>query len=662
MSDELYLPSNFIFTPNPSVREPAIWIRRLLLLKKFAPGEANVIRDISLRRGLNILWAKAGSGAAGHAAGKTTFCRLLRFALGEEHFGNKRTQAKIRKHFTSGRVAAEVLLNGTPWVVTRPFPIGPHSQAARNTTLDQLFEAPLTDEGWEAFQKELQFAALGGLKIRTFAASGHNIELPHLLPWLARDQESRFRGLVEWRDSASDSKPVQTSAEDRHHLLRVMLDLLSPQEQKELETNARLVSEKDVKQKDEPSAGYHFRKLRRSLNDNFSNAKTPDLDAEDFTDQVKALVVEELANVDATFAGTTDDEPVKRALGALQDAGAVRTRAEDDLRRAESYLKGLEDERKSLLSDQPKLELEDGLTESKPGRKFCDVPLEEAALKGCWLSTRHAVSLKAEMRSQDAKAVREDLESREIPAAHERVKAFQSAFDTADKDAKTANADYETKRKARENAALMHTNARQYWLNYEVAALAVRVAHDDVKALEKSIEELDTQIKDSYDEQERIRQSQLQQLSHFTEVFDYIVREVISEDREVRGFCRFAGREIEPVILGRNEMTSAAIDTIAYVTLDLAAVAHSIQGRGSHPRFLLHDGPREADLALDIYHRLFDAARTLEKHFPDDEAPFQYIITTTEAPPESVKATPWLIINPPLDAAVKEHRLLGEDL
>ena len=53
------------------------------------------------------------------------------------------------------------------------------------------------------------------------------------------------------------------------------------------------------------------------------------------------------------------------------------------------------------------------------------------------------------------------------------------------------------------------------------------------------------------------------------------------------------------------------------------------------PAFLIHDSPREADLGLDLYHRLFLFTQWLEG--VGNQPLFQYIITTTTPPPDEVK-------------------------
>ncbi|MFA6962218.1 MAG: hypothetical protein WC205_15805 [Opitutaceae bacterium] len=79
---------------SPIKAAPDVWIQRIVLLKQITPDPV-VIRDIPLRKGLNVIWAEEPESdedtgdIAGHSAGKTTFCRLMRYVLGESTFSNK---------------------------------------------------------------------------------------------------------------------------------------------------------------------------------------------------------------------------------------------------------------------------------------------------------------------------------------------------------------------------------------------------------------------------------------------------------------------------------------------------------------------------------------------------------------------------------------------
>ena len=53
------------------------------------------------------------------------------------------------------------------------------------------------------------------------------------------------------------------------------------------------------------------------------------------------------------------------------------------------------------------------------------------------------------------------------------------------------------------------------------------------------------------------------------------------------------------------------------VGFDLTCLSAAINGNASHPRLLVHDSPREADLNELIYRNLFRYVLSLEARFPD---------------------------------------------
>jgi hypothetical protein len=70
---------------------------------------------------------------------------------------------------------------------------------------------------------------------------------------------------------------------------------------------------------------------------------------------------------------------------------------------------------------------------------------------------------------------------------------------------------------------------------------------------------------------------------------------------------------------------------------DLACVLASASGVGSHPGLLIHDGAREGEAESELYLNLLQTAEWMQSLFPSEELPFQYIVTTADAP-ESYEA------------------------
>lgn len=101
-----------------------------------------------------------------------------------------------------------------------------------------------------------------------------------------------------------------------------------------------------------------------------------------------------------------------------------------------------------------------------------------------------------------------------------------------------------------------------------------------------------------------------------------------------------------------------AMGTFATILgFDLACVIASVVGLGHHPRFLIHDSPREADMEEEMYFRLFRLMARLHDSFKGRQPSFQYIVTTTTRPPDELAVEPWVRLE--LDARKPEGLLLG---
>ena len=102
--------------PAANHSDPRLWVRRLVIWPEHG---AVPLRDIELRPGLNIVWTP-DTDDIGHGGGKTLFCRLLRYCLGESRYAADEQRERISNLFPDGMVGAEVMLNGQCWSVIRP--------------------------------------------------------------------------------------------------------------------------------------------------------------------------------------------------------------------------------------------------------------------------------------------------------------------------------------------------------------------------------------------------------------------------------------------------------------------------------------------------------------------------------------------------------------
>ena len=654
--------------PDPLREHPVVWVKELILLKKLEPANENIIQRITLRRGINILWAKPEKrtkkpklgqrGTAGHASGKTLFCRLIRYVLGEKKFATTSIQTKVRDHFAHGHVAAEVVVEGKSWLVCLPFSGRHGAWGVEGATADDLFKRPLNRGNYNTFLSAISSAAFRSLKVKTFPSTDSRIAWAHLVQWLTRDQECRFAKLAEWRESLSESESPDLVVEERQHLMRAVLDIVSPKEQALLEENARLVRERDDAKKNVPllhhQSGVDYARLKKLVGQ---------LQSPEQIDEIFANIVKE----DLRLQDTRAEKEYKRVVVDLNIPPLTekRDRSLELLRKAndelEEWAKGLQKAESDLKAkkENPSAKLDSLLGRHPSNELFCKIPLYIAVEK-CPL--RHDPAIKfdkeAAMLHFD-----DDVPSLERNVAFwkDRVTEQIKARDQAQSQYLAANTSLNDAL-AKKNQALEKLMATRGDLHHieTLATNAVQVKKD-AESLNASIAGLDSKIAKTYREANDIRQKRESDIQRFSKTFDLFIKALMGE--EVRGICEFSGRNIALRVENRGDITSAAIETVKLLAFDLAAVASSVQGNGFHPRFLLHDGPREADMSPRIYDHFFILARLIEDAFPSGMEPnFQYIITTTTPPPVDMQLGSKWLLKPILDASSAMGRLLKLDL
>jgi hypothetical protein len=85
----------------------------------------------------------------------------------------------------------------------------------------------------------------------------------------------------------------------------------------------------------------------------------------------------------------------------------------------------------------------------------------------------------------------------------------------------------------------------------------------------------------------------------------------------------------------------------------------------NHPGFLVHDCPREADMSALLYKNFLKMVLDADTQLASaDGIPFQYIVTTTSAPPVELTIHPYLILElqPGQEAALLFKRKLKVEL
>jgi hypothetical protein len=137
--------------------------------------------------------------------------------------------------------------------------------------------------------------------------------------------------------------------------------------------------------------------------------------------------------------------------------------------------------------------------------------------------------------------------------------------------------------------------------------------------------------------------------------FDAIIRTTVGPSAS--GRVQLDGQGLKLIVQFGGERSTPAIESLKVIAFDLAVLCMSIEGGTHLPAFLVHDSPREADLGLSVYHRLFSMVAALER---EGQSAFQYVVTTTTQPPAAFQVEPWL--RETLHGAPATDRLLRCDL
>jgi predicted nucleic acid-binding Zn-ribbon protein len=635
-------------TPPAQMREPRLWVRRLVIWEK--PGEPP-LQDVPLRPGLNIVWTPDDNGI-GHGGGKTLFCRLLRYCLGEDKFAPEDQRDGIGTAFPNGWVGMEVVLDGASWAVLRPLGIRRRHFAVLDGNLDELVLSEMPATGLSPLLNAIEENLLTP-GVRDLISGGKQEHQAWLiaLALLSRDQECRFDHVLEWRSSLSDSEsPARgLSRTERLEALRALLNAISPSEQA-LRVDIASMSESSRSQDQEIGhRAWEVRKLRNQL--------LKELDVADDELAQGTLGIEILrraaqerlaAQTQSRSAGSTQD--IDAARQAHENAQAEVAKIQSDINTQEAMVPVIERTISAIKGEYPTLAYSLREAENYPC-PICEVPIDRVLASQCGLSHKIPDLDACKARLEIGKKTLEDEQGR-LEFANSQLKQLRPKLALAKQDAARKEQHYQNLLKLREQR--------------DGAWYAARKAVDDVERLASLLEQqqsagtrldrLQTEIEQA---RERIAALQSQNATAFSKLsqkFDPIIRCLVGP--EASGEIRLTGNGLSLVVqMGGNRSTSA-IDSLKVVAFDLATLCMSIDGDTRLPAFLIHDSPREADLGLALYHGLFHLTHELERVGP---APlFQYIVTTTTPPPMEYAHAPWLALQ--LRGSPASDRLLRRDL
>ncbi len=652
--------------PSSALTEPQLWFQELRLLHRLSVDKEAEIRRIDLKPGLNILWSPAEDpdnnavlyqeSWGGHAAGKTLFCRILRYLLGETNFSTEAVVDSIQGVFKELWAVARVRVAGEAWIVGRSLVHLKEGFATRSEVLDDVLSPDAAKEDFEIFRGRLEALAATSLE-KLYPTDAWR----HLLPWLARDQEARYARVTAWRDSLSEADHPSTSFNKQYALMRSILGLLDPREHElqsgldEIDDAIRRI-QPDIERKAAVEERERLLLLDASRHSIGRELALDDQPAAESLLQshldVRQQRLEQLEKNPEPQAIRTVREAYEAAYGDLIQ---TRREAEEHARRAESLkrqgneLMGTADRARSAGIVDPK----------RAAEGWCPRTLEWAQSHGCVEKPANADKQNSvTIEELEAQANRLLEEARQAESERNRCESRLEQLEAAlaDRSAKYSEA---VRNSRREASAVQHEITLIEQCQGRLASYK-----DTVKDLEEERRRLGT----NFDQQEKyrseiikLRENTENGVRYFNEVYGDVIKAVVGAS--VDGWIKIDGNGLHLHATKQGELSGAALETVKTLAFDLAGVVAGVEGKCAHPRFLIHDGPREADMSRVIYDKLFlYVVARLEAAFSSkSHANFQYILTTTTPPPKHMRdGTEWLIEK--LNSRTKADRLFRENI
>ncbi len=624
---------------------PRLALRQVKLFETLDP--LNEIQSLDFVAGLNIVQGDADESAelfeSGHGIGKTTLCRLIRYCLGEKSYGQKHVIAEVRHCFPTSYVGAVVEVDSQPWTVLRGLGRPAKHFAAPTVSFAELIcmesEKPYSD-----FTDAVAAVVMNGMTIESVLSGGQSIQWLHLLALCSRDQESRYDRFWNWRHNRSESQSPKFAKPkpDAGLVVRSLLGILDkrePELRAKIETlEASLVSLAEDEKRKQLEPTVQMTSLRDRLRTEFEIEDA----GEATVDVANMFGIESAANL--KLKAIQDDlAQIERDLPSLNrkiEFAAAAAMKESGLHRQFSAASGATTAAADVVSNDLQR-----LREIKQA-------LEDHS--AVWCPTAESVTYGECSYVQDRLA---KLRTRIAETEQEMAKEVSSLDRVASNLSAKANAqELERKRNSDERKSPLDVLtskrdallSRRIVLNDQLNRLPGVISNlqawhaisrgeaenTELAEVMRQQEQADADLKSAKEELATLIKTQKKRAKSFQARFDQMVRKTINE--KFRGAIDIRENGISFRITREDSLAGEAYETLAVLLADLTLLLESNAKKVRHPGFLLHDSPREADLNVRIYERLLQVASDEMSATGDEEPPFQYIVTTTTPPSETL--------------------------
>lgn len=611
-------------------------MERLLIYRSLRP--LSEIRDIPLRPGLNLVWARepdhrdglATLQRAGHGVGKSTFCLMLRCLLGDTGKAVKLMREKLAAEFPNGGMAAVIHFADTAWSVFRPFAASTHGQAAESTDLEALLNGG-EHVPFQSYLDALGAAMLANLHQRQIPGTGQAIEWTHVLSWLTRDQGTRLSGYFDWR--STEGTGLQGARQAPPWVVRCVLALTNAREVEAVGEASRLEAQAAQLEREVRNLESEPRLIRARIEADFRRwVGASEQLAFDSDDLFKSSVLEQVRireqEIEAVVAAIDDEigaqgrtmaelvrdvdvakERAEIARANVEEAEALRDQKEDQLKEARAKL----DKLKNLTGP-----CQYGAVEFQQ----CE-HIKERLRNPSFQDSRDQRTVQQNIEYWAAEAIRRKPA---LEVAERNLSQAKQAFEAASREMRKLQMKRATEDAKRHFPGFLRDSLK-VWEGAagQASSPMLAVKRTEFAALTGSLDEARLRVQTARGEQ-TLRQSQL------TGIFDSLAQEIGLHGRFL---LNDDSRPFELV-----GSAGEAYSVLEILLGDFACAIDAENGTTSFPAFLIHDCPREADLSASLYGDYLQLLVARETRHPY----WQAIVTTTTPPPEDLRKRPYLAL------------------
>jgi len=625
MQDPDLFPLHEDLVPDPTRTEPAVWIERLVILRE--PSVNAVIRQVPFECGMNIIRTEERTDleedVVAHSVGKTLLMRLIRYSLGEPNYASNESQDDLANALPDALIVAHWHVAGEDWIVRRP--LHDHDPASATAIRGCIWHEALNVQAdtvsLKSFLKRLDTVNRGDLPAFEIAKD-RRPQWSDILGWLARDCECGYRQANEWRHQDTNlGKPNDLNV---NKLLMQWLCGLMSADEAELRNERRqlLVEQGKAKasaEKQTRAASFREDGLRDSMkrpkdakerpqpkSDLFGDVPEPTLTdkAESMLRSLRKILEEIRANSPISSLATR----VSLIQAKLDQANKTAGEATGNLKSAKKY----------------QCDLKSAHLEPKHLDKCPDNP---CGLRN--LLKHHREAGKDEAAEDNLANVNSEIadQTESELRANEACKQITDELDVAKSELEAA------KGKLADNERKLNERIGR-WKQHVKDAVRIAKLTTETLQQESALADLIKTVDASSTKQESARATleHGQLVSEASVAYTQVLQRVFN--KSASGIVQVDGHGLQPKPAKQLTPGGRALSAMATViSFDLACVMASIAGIGNHPRFLIHDSPREGEMEMPLFKRIFDVACYLESCFQGTTPSFQYIVTTTKAPP-----------------------------